>query len=89
MRGPEHRDTLQSVANVSMRLAQVGQPEAAADMAMQAYVEQRCVLGPEDSDTLHSLCIYDLCHAGQKAAEMAVELLQELQALIELEPDAV
>ena len=77
--GPEHPDTLTSMANLSTRLAELGQHEEAADMARQALAGRQRVLGPEHPDTLSSMDNLSnrLAELGQheEAADMARQAL--------------
>ena len=52
--GPDHPTTLEVMHNLSMRLAELGQHEEAAEVAQQALEGRQRMLGPEHPHTLAS-----------------------------------
>ena len=77
-RWPEHPDTLASMANLSLRLSEVAQYEAAANMTQQVVTVRQRVQGPKHPETLTSMADLSDNLTSLQQWEAAAEISQQV-----------
>jgi eukaryotic-like serine/threonine-protein kinase len=81
VQGPNHPETLRSVANLAGAYQDNGKPAAAVQLLDNVLPQQKAILGPDNPDTLHSMGILagSYWRAGQ--FDRSVPLFEELLPL--------
>jgi tetratricopeptide (TPR) repeat protein len=88
-RGPDHRDTLESMMNLANGYDAWGKSADALKLREETLALQKARLGPDDADTLKSMNNLAISYFGSGRHDEALKLLKEAQALMraKLGPD--
>ena len=79
--GPDHADTLSSMANLASSYAAAGQNERAIKLRDETLMLTRSKLGPDHPDTLTSMNNLAISYADAGQHERAIKLYEETLAL--------